>query len=141
MRYNIVFSRNRPQARTAKSLRVNHPYIIIQYIIIPFIPNCCCCCCFLTLTDPLRIQPWSQDRRNQTKPNRESEMSMESTRHGDGRATYRYLFWIMLKTSLLVALSAFLQIFISNLLRTSFLMFLHTDAMLLLLLLLFSHIN
>ena len=25
------------------------------------------CCCFLTLTDPLRIQPWSQDRRNQTK--------------------------------------------------------------------------
>ena len=39
---------------------------------------CCCCCCFLTLTDPLRIQPWSQDRRNQTKSNRESEMSMES---------------------------------------------------------------
>ena len=38
----------------------------------------CCCCCFLTLTDPLRIQPWSQDRRNQTKSNRESEMSMES---------------------------------------------------------------
>ena len=29
--------------------------------------GCCCCCCFLTLTDPLRIQPWSQDRRNQTK--------------------------------------------------------------------------
>ena len=39
---------------------------------------CCCCCCFLTLTDPLRIQPWSQDRRNQTKSNRESEMGMES---------------------------------------------------------------
>ena len=37
-----------------------------------------CCCCFLTLTDPLRIQPWSQDRRNQTKSNRESEISMES---------------------------------------------------------------
>ena len=36
------------------------------------------CCCFLTLTDPLRIQPWSQDRRNQTKSNRESEISMES---------------------------------------------------------------
>ena len=36
-------------------------------------------CCFLTLlTDPLRIQPWSQDRRNQTKSNRESEISMES---------------------------------------------------------------
>ena len=35
---------------------------------------CCCCCCFLTLTDPLRIQPWSQDRRNQTKSNRESEI-------------------------------------------------------------------
>ena len=33
---------------------------------------------FLTLTDPLRIQPWSQDRRNQTKSNRESEISMES---------------------------------------------------------------
>ena len=37
-----------------------------------------CCCCFLTLTDPLRIQPWSQDRRSQTKSNRESEISMES---------------------------------------------------------------
>ena len=35
-------------------------------------------CCFLTLTDPLRIQPWSQDRRNQTKSNRESETSMKS---------------------------------------------------------------
>ena len=33
---------------------------------------------FLTLTDPLRIQPWSQDRRNQTKSNRESEVSRES---------------------------------------------------------------
>ena len=33
---------------------------------------------FLTLTDPLRIQPWSQDRRNQTKSNRESEISGES---------------------------------------------------------------
>ena len=32
----------------------------------------------ITLTDPLRIQPWSQDRRNQTKSNRESEISMES---------------------------------------------------------------
>ena len=39
---------------------------------------CCCCCCFLTLTDPLRIQPWSQDRRNQTKSNRESDIRMES---------------------------------------------------------------
>ena len=25
---------------------------------------------YLTLTDPLRIQPWLQDRRNQTKSNR-----------------------------------------------------------------------
>ena len=33
---------------------------------------------FLTLTDPLRIQPWSQDRRNQTKSNRESEVRRES---------------------------------------------------------------
>ena len=33
---------------------------------------------FLTLTDPLRIQPWSQDRRNQTKSNRELEISRES---------------------------------------------------------------
>ena len=39
-----------------------------------------CCCCFLTLTDPLRIQPWSQDRRNQTKSNRESVISMEQKR-------------------------------------------------------------
>ena len=45
----------------------------------------CCCCCFLTLTDPLRIQPWSQDRRNQTKSNRESEMSMESRQKKDGQ--------------------------------------------------------
>ena len=34
---------------------------------------------FITLlTDPLRIQPWSQDIRNQTKSNRESEVSRES---------------------------------------------------------------
>ena len=26
---------------------------------------------YLTLTDPLRVQPWSQDRRDQTKSNRE----------------------------------------------------------------------
>ena len=32
----------------------------------------------LTLTDPLRFQPWSQDRRNQTKSNRKSEISSES---------------------------------------------------------------
>ena len=40
---------------------------------------------FLTLIDPLRIQPWSQDRRNQTKSNRESEMSMESRQKKDGQ--------------------------------------------------------
>ena len=33
---------------------------------------------YLTLTDPLRIQPWSLDRRNQTKSNRKSEISRES---------------------------------------------------------------
>ena len=33
---------------------------------------------YLTLTDPLRIQPWSQDRRNQTKSNRKSEISRGS---------------------------------------------------------------
>ena len=34
---------------------------------------------YITLiTDPLRIQPWSQDRRNQTKSNRKSEISRES---------------------------------------------------------------
>ena len=33
---------------------------------------------YLTLTDPLRIQPWSQDRRSQTKSNRKSEISRES---------------------------------------------------------------
>ena len=32
---------------------------------------CCCYCCYLALTDPLRIQPWSQDRRNQAKSYRE----------------------------------------------------------------------
>ena len=33
---------------------------------------------FLILSDALRIQPWSQDRRNQSKSNRESEISRES---------------------------------------------------------------
>ena len=34
---------------------------------------------YLTLTDPLiRIQPWSQGRRNQTKSNRKSEISRGS---------------------------------------------------------------
>ena len=33
---------------------------------------------YLTLTDPLRIEPWSQDRRDQTKSNRKSEISRES---------------------------------------------------------------
>ena len=33
---------------------------------------------YLTLTDPLRIQPWLQDRRNQTKSNRKLEISRES---------------------------------------------------------------
>ena len=47
------------------------------FVLIHVTPNCCCCC-FLTLTDPLQIQPWSQDRRNQTKSNRESEITMES---------------------------------------------------------------
>ena len=42
------------------------------------IGSCCLLFVFLTLTDPLRIQPWSQDRRNQTKSNRESEVSRES---------------------------------------------------------------
>ena len=32
---------------------------------------------YLTLTDSLRIQLWSQDRRNQTKSNRKSEISRE----------------------------------------------------------------
>ena len=35
---------------------------------------------FLTLIDPLRIQPWSQYRRNETKSNRESKMSREKSR-------------------------------------------------------------
>ena len=42
-----------------------------------------CCCCFvvyLILTDPLRIQPWSQNRRNQIKSNRKSEISREESR-------------------------------------------------------------
>ena len=30
---------------------------------LPLTSSCCCCSCFLTLTDPLQIQPWSQDRR------------------------------------------------------------------------------
>ena len=41
-------------------------------------PVSCCLFVYLKLTDPLRIQPWSQDRRNQTKSNRESEISRES---------------------------------------------------------------
>ena len=46
-------------------------------------------CCFLTLTDQLRIQPWSQDRRNQTKSNRESEISMETEKDGQGSSQQR----------------------------------------------------
>ena len=42
-------------------------YVVVVVVVVVF-----------TLTDPLRIQPWSQDRRNQTKSNRESEISMES---------------------------------------------------------------
>ena len=33
---------------------------------------------YLTFNDPLRIQPWSQDRRDQTISNRNSEISRES---------------------------------------------------------------
>ena len=33
---------------------------------------------YLTLTDPPRIQPWSQDRRDQTTSKRKSEISKES---------------------------------------------------------------
>ena len=40
---------------------------------------------FLTLTDPLRIQLWSQDRRNHTKSNRESEISKESKHKRTGK--------------------------------------------------------
>ena len=44
------------------------------------VPASICSVVYLTLTDPLRIQPWSQDRRNQTKSNRKkrSEISRES---------------------------------------------------------------
>ena len=45
-----------------------HPPLVQQLFVVVY----------LTLTDPLRIQPWSQDRRNQTKSNRESEISRES---------------------------------------------------------------
>ena len=40
---------------------------------------------YVTLTDPLRIQPWSQDRRNQTKSNRKSEISRESRQKRTGK--------------------------------------------------------
>ena len=40
---------------------------------------------YLTLTDPLRIQPWSQDRWNQTKSNRKSEISRESRQKRTGK--------------------------------------------------------
>ena len=38
---------------------------------------------YLTLIDPLRIQPWSQDRRNQTKSNR------KYVRRSEGKADRR----------------------------------------------------
>ena len=38
-----------------------------------------CVVVYLTLTDPLRIQPSSQDRRNQTRSNRKSRISRESS--------------------------------------------------------------
>ena len=40
---------------------------------------------YLTLTDPPRIQPGSQDRRNQTKSNRKLEISRESRQKRTGR--------------------------------------------------------
>ena len=54
---------------------------MIIYTIITMVPYCIVLVgvvVYLTLTDPLRIQPCSQDRRNQTKSNRKSEMSRES---------------------------------------------------------------
>ena len=39
-------------------------------------------CCRL-LTDPLRIQPWSHDRRNQIKYNREHARSEKKSRHNE----------------------------------------------------------
>ena len=39
----------------------------------------------LTLTDPLRIQPWSQDRRNQTKSNRNITHSKNKAGKADSR--------------------------------------------------------
>ena len=51
---------------------------------------------YLTLTDPLRIQPWSQDRRNQTKSNRKSEISRESrhkSMYGQCDPPPEYMLW------------------------------------------------
>ena len=59
--------------------------VVLYSLIVDSLNNNVRGCCFLTLTDPLRIQPWSQDRRNQTKSNRESEMSMESRQKKDGQ--------------------------------------------------------
>ena len=49
------------------TLSTNNPYVVVVVVVV-----------YLTLTDPLRIQPWSQDRRKQTKSNPESEISTES---------------------------------------------------------------
>ena len=38
---------------------------------------------YLTLTDPLRIQPWSQDKRNQTKSNREQKKAGKADRRNE----------------------------------------------------------
>ena len=62
-----------------------------EYFFVPFLLSLCmescCCCCFLTLTDPLRIQPWSQDRRNQTKSTGNRRWAWKAYRKGRARSS------------------------------------------------------
>ena len=73
----FIFNKNKyipqPKPKTMYACVCVFSTIITEWIVVV-----CCFVVFLTLTDPLRIQPWSQDRRNQTKSNRESEISRES---------------------------------------------------------------
>ena len=57
--YNCLFQGERRGGLTRQPVGPSVDTAIMTTVVV--------CCCFLTLTDPLRIQPWSQDRRNQTK--------------------------------------------------------------------------
>ena len=76
--YSITLPKKCITGQQIPSRFINDDSPLIEYNLYVLIPSHRLFVVYLTLTDPLRIQPWSQDRRNQTKSNRESEISRES---------------------------------------------------------------